>query len=397
MQGNKPQRNSPEPFEPCLRNLHQHAPELFGTLRNLPNPASGTYTNTRRNSPEPSGTFRDLREPTCRNLPEPASGTYTILHRNLPEPSGTCLRNLHQHTPELSGTFRNLPPEPTPFYTGTFRNHPEPASGTYTSTRRNSPEPSGTFLKNLLLWPAPGHTGAYLGNSDSISLRCCWGKTCDEKQSENVLQLVTVKYSSRIPVGDSWWLKEVALQPRNRCGQNMAESRLTGSTVDCSWTSTGLDLTGHRIPFRSALSCVLGGARSTFQPIFQLGQPSQQLVFFFLLYLQNVVLIPAAWPGSRAKTGSSFAGYVSKSDTKRDLGSQVSSDSCKSGGWRQPHYMQCFMLIHASRQNLQETWSMNISNHKFTTWLCIYIYMYMIIMLFDGVLCWTVLAKNDPK
>ena len=131
-----------------------------------------------------------------------------------------------------------------------------------------------------------------------------------------------------------------------------------GFRCDCSWTSTGFDLTGHRIPFRSALSCVLGGARSTFQPIFQLGQPSQQLVFFFLLYLQNVVLIPAAWPGSRAKTGSSFAGYVvSKSDTKRDLGSQVSSDCCKSGGWRQPHYMQCFMLIHASRQNLQETWT----------------------------------------
>ena len=147
IQGNKPHRNSPEPSEPCLRNLHQHTPELFGTLRNLPNPASGTYTNTRRNSPEPSGTFRDLPEPTFRNLPEPsgtyrnlppeptpaytgtlqnlpelASGTYTILHRNSPEPSGTCLRNLHQHTPELSGTFQNLPPEPAPATrTGTHR------------------------------------------------------------------------------------------------------------------------------------------------------------------------------------------------------------------------------------------------------------------------------------
>ena len=56
LQGNEPHRNSPEPSEPCLGNLHPHAPELFGTLRNLPNPASGTYTNTPRNSPEPSGT-----------------------------------------------------------------------------------------------------------------------------------------------------------------------------------------------------------------------------------------------------------------------------------------------------------------------------------------------------
>ena len=33
-QGNKPHRNSPEPSEPCLRNLHQHAPALSGTFRN---------------------------------------------------------------------------------------------------------------------------------------------------------------------------------------------------------------------------------------------------------------------------------------------------------------------------------------------------------------------------
>ena len=123
LQGNKPHRNSPEPSEPCLRNLHQHTPELFGTLRNLPNPASGTYTNTRPNSPEPSGTFRDL--------PEPA--------------------------------FRNLPPELTPAYSGALQNLPELASGTYTNLHRNSPEPSGTFLRNLLLRPAPAHTGAYLG------------------------------------------------------------------------------------------------------------------------------------------------------------------------------------------------------------------------------------------
>ena len=112
LQGNKPHRNSPEPSEPCLRNLHQHAPELSGTLRNLPRPTgtnlsepSGTHLRNlrqhHRNPPKSSGTFREL-----------ASGTYTILHRNSPEPSQICLRNLHQHTPEPSGTFRNPPPEP---------------------------------------------------------------------------------------------------------------------------------------------------------------------------------------------------------------------------------------------------------------------------------------------
>ena len=129
-------RNSPEPSGTCLRNLHQHTPELAETFRNLPpEPASGTYTSTHRNSPEPA---------TFRNLPPELTPAHTGTLRNL-QPSGTCLRNLHQHTPELSGTFRNLPPEPTP------------------ATRRNSPEPSGTFLRNLLLRPAPAHTGAYLG------------------------------------------------------------------------------------------------------------------------------------------------------------------------------------------------------------------------------------------
>ena len=140
-------------------------------LLNLPKPWLSASTN--RNPPEPS---------------EPASGTYTSTHRNPLEPSGNCLRNLHHHTPGPSRTFRNLPPEPTPAHTGTLRNLPEPASGTYTSTRRNPadttpalrnlpelasgtytsthrnlPEPSGTFLRNLLLRPAPAHTGAYLG------------------------------------------------------------------------------------------------------------------------------------------------------------------------------------------------------------------------------------------
>ena len=114
-------------------------------------------------TPELSGTFQTLPpEPTLsgtlRNLPRP-SGT------NLSEPYGTYLQKLriYRNPPKSSGTFRNLPPEPTPFYTGTLRNLVEPASGTYTSTRRNSPEPSGTFLQNLLLRPAPAHTGAYLG------------------------------------------------------------------------------------------------------------------------------------------------------------------------------------------------------------------------------------------
>ena len=152
LQGNKPHRNSPEPSEPGLRNLHQHAPELSRTVRNLP-------------------------EPTFRNLPEPTSWTYAIIQRNPPKSSRTCLRNLHHFTPQLSGTFRNLPPEPTPFYTATLRNLPEPASGTYTILHRNSPEPSGTRLRNLHqhtpelsgtfrnlpLRPAPAHTGAYLG------------------------------------------------------------------------------------------------------------------------------------------------------------------------------------------------------------------------------------------
>ena len=100
---------SPEPSEPCLRNLPQHAPELSRTVRNLLRP----------------------------------SGT------NLSEPSG-----VHRNPPKFSGTFRNLPPEPTPFYAGTLRKLPEPTSGTYTSARPNSPEPSGTFW-NLPPEPAP--------------------------------------------------------------------------------------------------------------------------------------------------------------------------------------------------------------------------------------------------
>ena len=174
LQGNKPHGNLPEPSQPCdqqagtfpqscLRNLHQHTPELSasGTFQDLLRQPTPAYTGTLQNLPEPSGTgpqnrtytilhtgtLRNLPlEPTPayagtrRNLPELASGTYTSIRRNFPEPSGTCLQNLHQHTPELSGTFRNSP------HTGTLRNLPELASGTYTSIRRNFQEPSRTPL-----------------------------------------------------------------------------------------------------------------------------------------------------------------------------------------------------------------------------------------------------------
>ena len=211
-----------------LSRLQSNKPHR-GTLQNLPNPASGTYTNTHRNSPaylpqhtpEFSGTFRNL--PSLPPEPTPA---YTGTLRNLPEPSGTCLWNQHHFIAELSGTFRNLLPEATPAHTRTLRNLPEPsktsrnppfgtyasihqnppkssgifrnmplrnlpepasgtytskrrnlpepwepASGTYTNTRRNSPEPSGTFLRNLLLRPAPELIWA----EDPSSLSC-WGK-----------------------------------------------------------------------------------------------------------------------------------------------------------------------------------------------------------------------------
>ena len=147
LQANKPHRNTPEPSEPCLRNLHQHAPELFGTLRNLPEPTP-TCARTLQNPPEPSETFRNQPFGTFRNLP--------------PEP-----------TPAYNGTLRNLPElasGTTPFYTGTLRNLPEPASGTYTSTRRNSPEPSGTCSCD-----PHRHTPELIWAEDPISLRG-WGE-----------------------------------------------------------------------------------------------------------------------------------------------------------------------------------------------------------------------------
>ena len=134
-----------------------------GTLLNLPKPASGTCTSTHRNSP--TTCLRNLHQHT----PDLSGTCLQNLHQHTPDLSKTCLRNLHQHTLELSGTclrnlhqhtgtLRNLPPEPTPAHAGTLRNLPpeptpahtgtlrQPASGTYTSTRRNSPEPaSGTY------------------------------------------------------------------------------------------------------------------------------------------------------------------------------------------------------------------------------------------------------------
>ena len=113
------------------QNKHVAAPvktNHTGTLQTLP----PTHAGTLRNPPEPS-------EPCLRNLHQHAPE-----HRNFPEPSGTRLGNLHQHTPELSGTFRNPPPEPTPAYAGTFRtfrNLPEPSSGTCScDPHRHTPE-----------------------------------------------------------------------------------------------------------------------------------------------------------------------------------------------------------------------------------------------------------------
>ena len=197
-------RNSPKPSEPSLRNLHQHTselsgtfepaylhqrtPELSGTFRNLPSlPPEPTpaYTGTLRNLPESSGTclwnqhhFKAELSGTFRNLLPEATPAHTGTLRNLPEPSKTFRNppfgtyvNIHQNPPKSSGTFRNLPlrnlPEPASgTYTSIRRNLPEPsepASGTYTILHRNSPKPSGTVLRNLLLQPAPAHTGAYLG------------------------------------------------------------------------------------------------------------------------------------------------------------------------------------------------------------------------------------------
>ena len=153
-------RNSPEPSEPCLRNLHQHTPELSGTFE----PA---YLH--QHTPELSGTFRNL--PSLPPEPTPA---YTGTLRNLPEPSGTC----------LSGTFRNLPPEPTPAYAGTFRNlrnpPPEPTPA-HAGTLRNLPEPSsGTCSCD-----PHRHTPELIWAEDPSSLRC-WGKKSPMAQTPNM-------------------------------------------------------------------------------------------------------------------------------------------------------------------------------------------------------------------
>ena len=96
-------RNPPEPSGACLRNIHQHAPELSGTsgtFRNFPPDPTPAHTGTLQNLLEPAHTG------TFGNLPESASGTYTPelsgTFRNLPAPSsGTCSCDPHRHTPEL--------------------------------------------------------------------------------------------------------------------------------------------------------------------------------------------------------------------------------------------------------------------------------------------------------
>ena len=104
-------RNTLKPSEPCLRNLHQHAPE----------PSRTCLQNLHQHKPEPSGTC--LRKPhqhapklsgTCRNCPE-SSGA--LVWDPTPTHTGTC-----RSSPEPSGTFQNLPPEPTSARTGTLRN-----------------------------------------------------------------------------------------------------------------------------------------------------------------------------------------------------------------------------------------------------------------------------------
>ena len=140
-QGNKPHRNSPEPSDLSLRNLHQHSHVwqhgcLF--LAQWFCPCGQCYHQK---------VFKTITWLPLSRL----QGNKP--HRNSPEPSELCLRNLHTSTcrnsPEPSGTFRHLPAEPTPAHKGTLPNLP--------------PEPSGTFLRNLLLRPAPAHTGASLG------------------------------------------------------------------------------------------------------------------------------------------------------------------------------------------------------------------------------------------
>ena len=136
-QGNKLHRNSPEPSDPSLRNLHQH-PHVwqhgclfFGAVvlpmwtilspKGVQNNhmAAPVKVASQQTIPELSGTFRTLP-------PEPILARTGTL-RNPPEPSGICLRNLHQYTKEPSQTC--LP------------NLPEPCSGTSScDPHRHTPE-----------------------------------------------------------------------------------------------------------------------------------------------------------------------------------------------------------------------------------------------------------------
>ena len=107
-----------EPSAPCVRNLHQHAPETSWTCLRNTHQQAPEFSGICRNPPEPSGTLRNPPEPsgTCLWNLHQRQNSLELL-RNSPELSGTCLWNLDQHTP-----FWNLSPEPAPATrTGTHR------------------------------------------------------------------------------------------------------------------------------------------------------------------------------------------------------------------------------------------------------------------------------------
>ena len=153
-----------------VQNNHIAAP-VSGTFRTLPPEPTPARAGTLRNLPQPSRTFQYLPEPsgTLRNLPKLASWN---LHQHTPElagtlrppePSATGLRNLHQRQNSLE-------------LSGTLRNSPEPASAW--NLHQHTPEPSGTSgtsLRNLLLRLAPAHTGACLGWRPHYLM--LWGKS----------------------------------------------------------------------------------------------------------------------------------------------------------------------------------------------------------------------------
>ena len=193
-------RNPPELSEPCLWNLHQHAPELSRTLQNLP---------------RPSGTNRS-------------------------EPSGTYVRNLRQHTPEPSGTFRNPAPEPTPAHAGTLRNLPEPSSGTCScDPHRHTP---------VLIWA-----------EDPTSLRC-WGKKAAStgfwlqqghvSHGEKIISFGGIPNSSSIilmPRLTTW--APFFLRSSSAHMDNVITKTCSKQSHGCPWQ--GCKATNHTVTFRN--------------------------------------------------------------------------------------------------------------------------------------------------